>query len=167
MTSDAIMLRPPVTADGAAVHRLVERCKPLDLNSCYAYLLLCTHFTETCVVVEMNGSIMGFLSAYLPPGLDRTLFVWQVAVDEGARGQGLAGRMIDHVLARDACRGIRYLETTVSPSNQPSQRLFLALAERYKARCRQTALFTEDMFEGGSHEAEVLFRIGPFGATGI
>ncbi len=30
--------------DGAVIHRLVADCPPLDLNTVYAYLLLCEHF---------------------------------------------------------------------------------------------------------------------------
>ena len=43
-------LRPPTPADGAALHALIRNSPPLDLNSCYAYLLHGLHFADTCVL---------------------------------------------------------------------------------------------------------------------
>ena len=154
-------LRKPVLDDGAAIWALVRRSKPLDENSCYAYLLLCEHFADTCVVAERNHAIVGFVSAYSPPRTAGTVFVWQVAVDQCARGIGVASAMLDFVLASDACRCVRFLETTVSPSNTASRALFQRLARRFETDCTEGPLFTRNQFGGQNHEDEVLFRIGP------
>lgn len=154
-------LRHPTVDDGAAVWDLVCRSKPLDENSCYAYLLLCEHFADTCVVAERDRAIIGFVSAYLPPSTQETVFVWQVAVDERARGIGLASAMLRYILASEACRYVRYLETTVSPSNTASRALFHRLAERLETDCAERTLFARDQFGGPDHEDEILFRIGP------
>src|SRR5690606_36786374 len=103
----------PEVAHGAASHRLVTACKPLELNSRCAYLLLGEHFADSCALASAGDRVVGFVTAYTPPGRDDTLFVWQVAVDAGMRGRGLAKAMLSDVLARDALRGCRYLETTV------------------------------------------------------
>lgn len=152
----------PSVRDGAAIHRLVEACKPLDLNSSYAYLLLCEHFADTCVRAERDGRTVGFISAYRPPQRAGLIFVWQVAVAEEMRGQGLAHAMLRELLARPALHDCRYLETTVSPSNEPSRRLFLALARELGAAVTERVLFAEMDFGGEAHESEVLIRIGPF-----
>ena len=74
-------MRPPSRKDGAALHRLISECPPLDLNSLYAYLLLAEHFSDTCVLAESaGGRIDGFISAYVLPDRPDVLFVWQVAV---------------------------------------------------------------------------------------
>jgi L-2,4-diaminobutyric acid acetyltransferase len=152
----------------------VHRCRPLDPNSTYAYLLLSHHFHDTCVVAERRRTIVGFVSAYVPPRQQDTIFVWQVAVDATARGEGLAGRLLDELLAREACAEVSFLETTVTPSNRPSRKLFDALARRLKAACRTSVLFPPELFNGTRsrespdgepapcHEAEELLRIGPF-----
>jgi L-2,4-diaminobutyric acid acetyltransferase len=57
--------------------------------------------------------------------------------------------------------GCRFLETTITPSNEASRRLFLSLARDLEARCRVTSFFSEEDFGGENHEAEDLFRIGP------
>lgn len=156
------VLGAPGVRDGAAIHQLVEACKPLDLNSTYAYLLLCEHFADTCVRAEREGRTVGFISAYRPPRRDEVVFVWQVAVAEEMRGQGLARTMLEHLLARPALRGCRYLETTVSPSNEPSRRLFHGLARELKAPVTERVLFGEKDFGKAHHECETLIRIGPF-----
>ena len=152
----------PEVAHGAAIHRLVAACKPLDLNSRYAYLLLCEHFADTCALARAGDRVVGFVSAYRPPGRDDTLFVWQVAVDAGMRGRGLAKAMLSDVLARDALRGCRYLETTVSPSNTASRRLFQGLARTLGAALTESPLFAREAFGEEDHECEMLIRIGPF-----
>jgi len=160
---DQIAFGAPRVSDGAGIHRLIAECDPLDLNSTYAYLLLCRHFAGTCVKAERAGRTVGFVSAYRPPERGDVIFVWQVAVDGSLRGQGLAGRMLQQLLARPAARGCRYLETTVSPSNGPSLKLFHRLARELDAPVDCQAMFEEADFGDERHESETLIRIGPFG----
>lgn len=151
----------PTVRDGPSVHALIAACKPLDLNSTYAYLLLCEHFAGTCVIARQDGRTVGFVSAYRPPERPEVIFVWQVAVAAEARGQGLARRMLAELLERPAVRGCRYLETTVTPSNAPSTRLFRGLARELRAGLEEGTLFQEEDFGAERHEAETLFRVGP------
>lgn len=156
------LLREPRITDGAALHRLVRACPPLDLNSPYAYLLLCAHHAGSCVVAEQEAEPVGFISAYRPPAQPDTVFVWQVAVAPRARGQGLALGMLEHLLARPALAGCRWLETTVTPSNAASRRVFETLATRLNARCAERTFFSKEDFQDPHHEPEMLIRIGPW-----
>ena len=88
----AITLRKPTKDDGYRLHQLVAECPPLDPNSIYCNLLQCSHFAETGVAAEKGGDLVGFISGYIPPQQPETVFVWQVAVHEKGRGQGLAKR---------------------------------------------------------------------------
>lgn len=155
-------LRPPRPGDGAALHDLVRRSPPLDANSCYAYLLHGLHFADTCVLAENSEGAAAYISAYLPPGRPDTLFVWQVAVDARHRGRGLARALLDHLLERPACDRVRWLETTVSASNTASRRLFEGLARDRGCACTVSDLFAATDFGAATHEAEPLYRIGPF-----
>lgn len=161
-TAPDVTLSAPGVRHGAAIHRLVEACKPLDLNSTYAYLLLCEHFAETCVHAERGGHTVGFISAYRRPKRSGVIFVWQVAVAKEMRGQGLARAMLRELIDRPALRDCRFLETTVSPSNEASRRLFHSLARERQAAITERVLFSENDFGGEQHESEVLIRIGPF-----
>lgn len=156
------MLRIPRLEDAPGIWNLVCSCKPLDLNSRYAYLLLCHHFADTCVVAEGDSRLLGFLSAYRPPPTPDVIFVWQVAVHADARGQGLGKRMLEELLRRSACEGVSGLETTVTPSNTASLALFRSLAKRLDTTISKAGLFPEEVFGADAHEEEILYRVGPF-----
>lgn len=153
-------LRPPAAEDGASVHRLVALCPPLDQNSLYCNLLQASHFAETSILAEHDGEIGGFISGYRIPQRDNVLFIWQVAVSPQARGQGLALSMLEALLAR--LPDIEYLETTVTPDNTPSARLFSRLASNKGVRIEKSVLFDRDTHFEGRHDSEELYRLGPF-----
>jgi L-2,4-diaminobutyric acid acetyltransferase len=158
-----VTLRQPERRDGAALHQLVASCPPLDLNSRYAYLLLCEHHASTSVVAEADGLIVGAITAYLPPAQPDTLFVWQVAVAPRMRGQGLGARMLDHLKQLCIAQGrLRWLETTISPSNDPSRTLFINFARRHGVGCTTATLFSASDFGESGHEEECLYKIGPW-----
>lgn len=161
-SSNSSLLREPRITDGAAIHRLVRACPPLDLNSLYAYLLLCAHHAGSCVVAEQGGETAGFISAYRLPARTDTVFVWQVAVAAEARGQGLALQMLEYLLARPALAGCHWLETTITPSNAASRRVFETLATRLNAQCAERTFFSREDFQDPHHEPEMLIRIGPW-----
>src|SRR5690606_38843738 len=76
-----LRLRMPRAEDGPRVSQLIASSPPLDVNSAYCNLLQCTDFSETCVLAERDGALLGWISAYRPPNAPELLFVWQVAVD--------------------------------------------------------------------------------------
>lgn len=156
-----ITLRKPRSEEGLAVHRLVEQSPPLDTNSLYCNLLQTSHFADTAVAAEMGGELVGFVSGYIKPGAGDTYFLWQVVVGEAARGKGLAKKMIQNLIARDNLADVSYLETTITPDNEPSQRLFKALAREWEAEIEISTLFDKEKHFGGLHESEQLNRIGP------
>lgn len=156
-----ITLRVPAATDGHALHSLIRNCPPLDGNSVYCNLLQCTHFAETSVAAEARDKLVGFISAYLIPANPNTLFIWQVAIDSAFRGQGLATRMLNELLARPACAELTYLETTITASNTGSWSLFEALARKLQAKLNSSAFFDESTHFNAEHESEILVRIGP------
>lgn len=164
--ADRLKLRKPGLDDGARISALIESCKPLDTNSTYCYLLLCRDFADTCVVAEEGGEIVAFLSGYRPPDRWDVFFIWQIAVDVDSRNRGIAKRMLFDVLNRPSTRDCRYIETTISPSNEASKRLFRGLAQELDAHCDVSDCFSESDFGDFDHEAECLFNIGPFKMNG-
>lgn len=157
----AITLRKPMADDGAPLHRLVHACKPLDENSVYCNLLQCTHFADTCIVAEKEGQLVGFVTGYRIPKRPHIYFLWQVGVAAAGRGHGLATRMIQAILSREDCRGVIELNTTVTPSNTPSRKLFAALAQAEGAEISEHDHFSAAQFGANRHEPEPLFRIHP------
>lgn len=170
-SSDAeVSFREPTQEDGAAIAQLVHDTGVLDTNSVYAYLLVTEHFGRTSVIAEVGRELAGFISAYCPPDIADTVFVWQVGVADAGRGRGIATRMLLEILRRPACAHVRYLDTTISPDNEPSMALFRSLARKLGTEVTESELFGAHLFGdsgSGVHEPEVLFRIGPFESQSI
>lgn len=159
----AAALRKPSLQDGAKIWALVKDCEPLELNPSHVYLLLCTHFPDTCVVAEQSGEMVGFLAAYRPPTLLGAVFVWQVAVKREFRGRGIASAMLLELLQRAAWRDlVCYVEATAPPANLAAQALFRSLARNLETQCEEMPLFSEKMFGEEGHPEEILFIVGPF-----
>ncbi|MBL1086402.1 diaminobutyrate acetyltransferase [Streptomyces actinomycinicus] len=158
-----LLIERPATTDGAALWRLARDSKTLDLNSSYSYLLWCRDFAGTSAVARgADGEPVGFVTGYVRPDRPHTLLVWQVAVDSAHRGHGIAAALLDELTARlTAERGITEVETTITPGNTASERLFTSFAARHGARVEREVLFGADLFPDGPHDPEVLFRIGP------
>ncbi len=160
----------PSVADGAALWRMARDSKVLDLNSSYSYLLWCRDFAATSAVArdesDASGEPIGFVTGYVRPDRPDTLLIWQVAVDEAHRGRGLAAALLDGLVARTVAeRGLTTLETTITPGNTASERLFTSFAERHGARLEREVLFDAGLFPDGPHDPEVLYRIGPLSLT--
>lgn len=157
-------LRRPTSADGAAVWELIAACDPLDRNSVYCNILQCEQFAETCVVAELDGEVVGWISGHIPPNEPDTLFVWQVAVGEKARGLGLAKKMLNAILDRAVCADVDRVKTTITKDNEASWGLFNSFAADREAPLVRAPHFTRDGHFDGHAETEHLVRIGPFGA---
>ncbi|WP_367348927.1 diaminobutyrate acetyltransferase [Sphingobium yanoikuyae] len=156
-----MVLRKPVATDGPAISGLIAACPPLDPNSAYCNLLQCTDFADSCIVAERGGAVVGWVSGYRPPAAPDNFFVWQVAVSSAARGQRLAGRMIEALLARPEQAGVTHLTTTITDDNRASWALFQGLARRWGVRIEKTARFEEQAHFAGAHATEWQARISP------
>ena len=158
--SETLFMRMPEIKDGKHIYRLVKNSKVLDLNSEYLYLLIGAHFKQTSCVVEIDGKLAGFVSAYVPPGQPDALFVWQIAVGKTQRKRGLALAMLKDIINRPFCVPIKYLQASIAPSNYPSRALFTTLARDLAADYDEQPLFESSHFSK-SHESEPLLIIGP------
>lgn len=153
-----ILFSKPLKNNAKDIYNLIKRGGVLDLNSEYLYLLQCTHFSETCSVATFNDEIIGFVSGYLLPNKSDTLFIWQVAVDERFRGQNIAFKTIMNIF--NSNENIKYILSTVSPSNKSSQRVFEKLANHFNTKIENETTFSLEDFLN-SHEIEVQYLIGP------
>jgi L-2,4-diaminobutyric acid acetyltransferase len=149
---------PPDVGDGPHCWRLAVDSAVLDANSRYAYLLWCRDFSATSMVARLDGEVVGFVTGYRRPDAPDTLLVWQIAVAAHARGRGIAGDLLDALVSR--VPGIDYVETTVTPDNEASHRLFDGFARRHDAAVSRDELFGSSLL-GEAHLPEILHRIGP------
>jgi L-2,4-diaminobutyric acid acetyltransferase len=133
----------------------------VDRNSPYSYLMLCEYFADTCAVAVRDEELVAFATGFRLPADAETLFIWQIVTGDAARGQGLASRLLDHLVDAPTVPRTRFLEATVTPGNAASLRLFRSFAERRDAECAESVLFDAGDFPG-SHEPEHRLHIGPF-----
>ncbi len=151
-------LRKPNASDGAEIWKLVKSCKPLDENSMYANLIQADHFRDTCVLAELGGEVVGWISGHMIPA-DEELFVWQVAVSPKARGLGLGKLMLLELIERDACDGADHLKTTITKDNAASWALFRSFARSIGGKLSEAPHFHSDAHFAGHHDTEYMVTI--------
>ncbi|AUH32630.1 diaminobutyrate acetyltransferase [Paracoccus tegillarcae] len=154
-----LTFRKPEAQDGSDIWELIRSCKPLDENSMYCNLIQCDHFADTCILAEMDGEPVGWISGYLLPDAPDTLFVWQVAVAQDARGIGLAGKMLVQLLSREDMAGVLKLKTTITRDNDASWGLFRSVADRHNAVLTDEPHFRKDDHFDGEHATEHMVTI--------
>ena len=152
-------LRKPDSTDGAAIWALIKDCKPLDENSMYCNLVQADHFRDTCVLAELDGAVVGWISGHIRPDADDTLFIWQVAVSSNARGLGLGSKMLDALLKRDVCADVSKLQTTITEDNDASWALFRSFANRHDGELTDEPYFVSEEHFDGYHDTEHMVTI--------
>ncbi|NRP12529.1 L-2,4-diaminobutyric acid acetyltransferase [Aliiroseovarius sp. xm-m-379] len=159
MRVDLPSLRKPTAEDGADIWKLVRACRPLDENSMYCNLLQCDHFADTCVLADLSGEVAGWVSAYVMPNEPDTLFVWQVAVSETARGRGLSGLMLQSILNRPQCKDVTRLQTTITADNEASWALFRKFASLQGSELDIVPYYTQALHFRERHKTEHMVTI--------
>ena len=162
IVNKSILIRHTRQDDGRKIWELVKKSHVLDINSVYCYLLMCTHFRNTCLVAEVDGEPVGFVTSYHHPDNNGVLFIWQTAVDEIYRGKGIAKKLILELLNQKDCRHVTRIQATVSPSNKPSRSLFESLAKNLDVDLTEQEYFDSSLFPDNKHEEENLITVGPF-----
>jgi L-2,4-diaminobutyric acid acetyltransferase len=153
-----VSLRSCQARDGARMFEFVRMHGGLELNSAYAYLLLCERFGDCSLLADANDETAGFVLGIRTPASAETLFVWQIGVAPLFRKRGLGARMLDVLLER---RQPRYLEAHVAADNRASEALFRALARRHRAPFAMGDGLPSAWFPD-AHQEERLVRVGPF-----
>ncbi|PLS22737.1 diaminobutyrate acetyltransferase [Amylibacter cionae] len=163
-----VKFRKPEPEDGAAIWNLIGACKPLDENSMYCNLIQCDHFRDTCILAELDGVPVGWISGYVLPKDPESFFVWQVAVSEKARGLGLAKRMLKRLLSREECKDVIRMQTTITKDNDASWALFRSFADAQDAELDHEAHFEKETHFQGEHDTEhmVTIKLPESGALG-
>jgi len=159
-TKDEIHIRKPRPNDGFDIHQLIANSPPLDINSVYSYYLLSHHFSDSCVVAESDGRIVGFISAYRIPQRPQTLFIWQIVVIHEMRGKRIAWRMLESLLQRYHKDEVNQVEATVNPGNTASRGLFERLAAVHDTTLHEETFLPSTAFgPDDNHESEILLRV--------
>ena len=154
-----IKITSPRKKDGSAVAKLIKRCPPLDLNSTYHYLIQSHYFSKTCSIAFDNKKIVAFVSGFINPSRNNSLFIWQVAIDEDYRGKELGIELIEFILKQN--KNINSIEATVTETNSASRRMFQKICEKYQIKLSEQTLFDKEQDFSKEHDSEILIKIGP------
>lgn len=125
---DKIDLRHPLPTDGDSLNRLLATTPLLDGNPVQCTLLQCGHFAKTSAAAFAGNELVGFVSAYCPPGESHTLFVWQVIVAAEWREHGLGKHMLHWLVNQADCLHCTRLVTAIAIKNTVSWSLFDSFA---------------------------------------
>ncbi len=160
--SDGVAVRDAIVDEGGMIWEMARDAGGIDLNSPYAYMIQWRNFHQTCVVAEIFGKPAGFVMAHRVPKRPHVLFVWQVAVLPEFRGTGIGQCMLDELVERPICSGVRVLEATVTPSNTASERLFSAFGKARGAEVEfGTGFARSDFPDDEPQEKERLLTVQP------
>lgn len=107
-----------------AIHRFVSGCGVLESYAEHLFRIVLRYFGNTSYVAEREGRIVGLMWGFRSQKDPGTFFLWQIGVDPGLRGAGIADRIMAHAEEELARLGYRRIELTVAPDNAPSRRLF-------------------------------------------
>ena len=155
-----ITFRQATAEDALDVWQAVQLAGTLEVNTAYFYLVFCTDFSDTCLVAEHEGSIIGFVVGYHPPQQTETAFCWQIGMIPAWQGKGLGQRLLAAWLALPGNQHVTWLTATVADDNAASDALFRRFADKLGVACEVTPHFTEALLQPG-HRPEPLYRIGP------
>jgi L-2,4-diaminobutyric acid acetyltransferase len=159
---------------GKALHALVAACKPLDENSLYCNLLQTSHFGATSMGAWQQPSnadhapqLVGSVTGYFLPDAPQTLYIWQVAVLNDARGRGIGQSLLRHLLANQAPSAVAKMQTSITSSNRASWQLFERFAQTLNAPTHVSVLFETEKHFGGAAPTEHVLTIGPISADAL
>ncbi len=128
------------------------------------YNLVAWHHTRTSVVlVDAKGEYVGAVVGYLVPASPKVLFIWQVGVRADHRHQGLALRMLEHLIVRLKPDGVNALQTTISPKNLPCRGLFRQLAAKHGGAMTVSPFLTEGSCGEGRDPEDLITIVWPEG----
>lgn len=153
-----VVIKTPTLKDGVAIWRMVKASNKLDVNSTYLYCLLSDHFAQTCAIAYHQYQPVAFVTAYRLPQRPNVLFVWQIAVEQAYRGQGIALQLLEFLSRQAWFSTISEVQATISPSNDASAALFKKFAQQHQSRIIiEPYLTTQQLTD--AHEEEPLWRV--------
>lgn len=85
------------------------------------------------LIAERAGEPLGALAAYVLPKFEQArseIYIYDLAVLETARRQGIASALIDHLraIARDVGAWTIFVQADIAPEDEPARRLYRKLA---------------------------------------
>ena len=117
-------IRPAREEEFVDLQGFVAGCPPLEPYAEHMYRILLRHFGSCSTVAEDGGRMLGFVMGFVSHRFPGTYFLWQIGVAPDLQGSGLGRRLLADLEGRLLRDGVRRIEVTIDPMNDPSRRLF-------------------------------------------
>jgi len=125
-----MLIRPMEAKDIGAVRELIDYCKPLDLHTPFTYWVLSEYFNNTCLVLEDEGSIVGYAGGMKSTSVENVFYLWQIGLLPNYRGKGFFSALLDKIIEEVKKLGCDYLEFSVLSDNHQSINAFTNYAKK-------------------------------------
>lgn len=116
--------------DTDLVHALAQELPPLDVHTMYTYWNILENFGDSCFVATDSDLPVGLVTSHPTTNPSDEWFLWQIGVRTEYRGNGIADRLQDCVVAVARDAGASALRTTIDQTNLASLHIFERLADR-------------------------------------
>ncbi|QEM82273.1 GNAT family N-acetyltransferase [Halomonas binhaiensis] len=157
MIQSEIRFEHPSVVDAKSLFRLAACNDNLDLYPEYFYLVWARDFRKTSLVAKSGDRLLGYILAYIRPDDNRTLFLWQIAVDPSVRSSGLGFSLVKKLID-SVGEDVSAFEATIDVCNDAAYNTLTSLAKQYETNVSQKDLFLESDFIS-SHHKETLIRL--------
>lgn len=111
-------IRRASAEDAPAIYRLVKECAAVDSNSLYMYAMWLKEFDGYNLVVENEGQIVAFVTAFSKPSQPERLFVWQLVARPRHGVPNLGVRLMSRLVDKARGQGMNAIEATISKQNR-------------------------------------------------
>ena len=139
--------------DAPQIRALVAACGNYVIPyQTYAYWVLESYFYSTCLVMEHEDKVIGYLSSVPSPDRE-VVFLWQICVAAEYRKSKIGSQLLDRFGKICRQQGHQKMEVTIAGDNIPSQKLFASFAKRHN-----TEFETKKKLTIGGEE-DILFSI--------
>lgn len=153
------VLRTPEPVDGVRIAALAEGLASGNARDIPEALVGRGAFRETSVLAELDGQLLGWISAYILPYDPQTLFIWTVEVVEADRDVGISALMLGYLMRQEACAGVTRVQTVISCDEDRPWELFRRFARWQHSRMNVQPYFTQALTPHKRHENENLVTI--------
>lgn len=112
------------------VYALAGEIDGIEQHAEHVYKIMSDHFGSTFFIAKVpdkEGTLKatGFMMGYMSQEIRGHLFVWQIAVSDQSKGQGIGHRLLKHTVCFAHSKyGCTAVMATVETGNIPSQNLF-------------------------------------------
>ena len=153
------IVRFPTREDSTPVMELINACEISKYSALSRNILQQDLLSETSVVAELDGQIVGWMAAYKLPHDLETLFVWQLVVSEDERGVGLGSLMINSALKRDIGEDVERVQTAIKSDDLDTWSFFKRFAHSKNADLNVVSDYTHSLHKSKLDASECIVTV--------